>query len=70
MINYVSTLHKNFSIISGFFYGDNGKIHIIRGRAGVGKTLFFERGIQKLLRNNVEHQDRYIPLGVDFKNID
>lgn len=58
------------SFKNSFFYGDNGKIHIIRGRAGVGKTLFFERGIQKLLRNNVEHQDRYIPLGVDFKNID
>lgn len=55
---------------NSFFNGSNGRIHIIRGRAGVGKTLFFTKGIQKLLRNNTEHQDKYIPLCVDFKNID
>lgn len=55
---------------NSFFNGSNGKIHIIRGRAGVGKTLFFRKGIQKLLRNRTEHRDKYIPLGVDFKNID
>ncbi len=55
---------------NSFYYGANGKIHIIRGRAGIGKTLFFEKGIQKLLRNRNEHKDRYIPLCVDFKNID
>lgn len=55
---------------NSFFNGSNGKIHIIRGRAGVGKTLFFTKGIQKLLRSKTEHKDKYIPLGVDFKNID
>lgn len=34
------------SFKNSFFYGDNGKIHIIRGRAGVGKTLFLKEGFR------------------------
>lgn len=51
-----------------FEFSSSDKIHIIRGRAGVGKTLFFKKGVQILTRNN--HHTRYIPLSVDFKNID
>ena len=58
------------SFKTSFFHGGNGRIHIIRGRAGVGKTLFFNKGIQKLLRNKTEHKEKYIPISVDFKNID
>lgn len=51
---------------------DNGsceKINIIRGRAGVGKSLFFKKGVQLLIKNNSK-MDSYIHIGVDFKNID
>ena len=67
-----NTSYSDFieSFKNSFFYGGNGRIHIIRGRAGVGKTLFFNKGIQKLLRNKSEHKDKYIPISVDFKNID
>lgn len=51
-----------------FDYGSANKIYIIRGRAGVGKTAFFEHGVQILTRNN--HNSKYIPLKVEFKNID
>lgn len=46
------------------------KVNIIYGKAGVGKTLFFNYGIQKLIRDENQHKDKYIKLGVDFKNID
>lgn len=51
-----------------FDYGSANKIYIIRGRAGVGKTAFFEHGVQILTRDN--HNSKYIPLKVEFKNID
>lgn len=53
-----------------FYYNNNGKINIIRGIAGVGKSLFFKKGIQKLIRDKNKHKDKYIPLCIDFKNID
>lgn len=49
-------------------FSSSNKIYIIRGIAGVGKTLFFQKGVQILTRNN--HVTKYIPLTVDFKNID
>ena len=53
------------------FYNSSGsKINIIRGRAGIGKSLFFEKGIQRLVRIDKGHNDNYIYMGVDFKNID
>lgn len=61
--------HFTNELKSVFENGSNKKIYIIRGRAGIGKTLFFERGIQRLLRVE-ENDDSYIYMGVDFKNID
>ncbi len=55
---------------NSFMYSSSDKVHIIRGKAGIGKTLFFNKGIQKLIRDSNEHKDKYIKLGVDFKNID
>ncbi len=55
---------------NSFMYSSSDKVHIIRGKAGVGKTLFFNKGIQKLIRDSNKHKDKYIKLGVDFKNID
>lgn len=52
------------------FNSSAGGINIIRGRAGIGKTLFFKQGVQQLIRIKDEHKDKYIKLGVDFKNID
>ena len=37
---------------------------------GIGKTLFLKKGFQQLIRDKKEHTDKYIFLGVDFKNID
>ena len=51
-----------------FNEGSRKKISIIRGKAGIGKTLFFERGMQKLISNN--KNGKYLHMGVDFKNID
>lgn len=53
-----------------FLYSSSEEIHVIRGRAGIGKTLFFENGIQILTRDSKTYNDKYIPLGVDFTNID
>ena len=58
------------SFKNSFMYSSSDKIHVIRGRAGVGKTLFFKKGIQKLIRDKDTHKHKYIPLCVDFKNID
>ena len=55
---------------NSFYYGTSEKINIIRGRAGIGKTLFLKRGIRKLIRENKSCNDKYIWVGVDFKNID
>ena len=54
---------------NSFLYGSEGDIHIIRGQAGIGKTLFFEKGIQILIRKVADRKDKYIKLGVDFKCI-
>lgn len=51
-------------------YGSSDKINIIRGRAGIGKSLFFEKGVQQLIRNSDSCHNVYIRMGVDFKNID
>lgn len=56
------------SLQLSFDGGSRKKITIIRGKAGVGKTLFFERGMQKLISN--KKNGKYIQMGVDFKNID
>lgn len=53
-----------------FLYSSSEEIHVIRGRAGIGKTLFFEHGIQILTRDSKTYNEKYIPLGVDFTNID
>lgn len=53
-----------------FIYSSSNKIIVIRGRAGVGKTLFFKKGAQTLLGNKEDRFNKYIHLGVDFKNID
>lgn len=53
-----------------FMNSSSAEIHVIKGMAGIGKTLFFEKGIQILTRDSRTFNDRYIPLGVDFKNID
>lgn len=58
------------SIKDSFDNSSSDKVHIIRGRAGIGKTLFFNKGVQKLLRDQNDNIDKYIELGVDFKNID
>lgn len=55
--------------INSFYYGSSNNINIIRGSAGIGKSLFFEKGVQKLIRNNNVPNDEYIHMGVDFKNI-
>lgn len=55
---------------NSFYYSTGSKINIIRGRAGIGKSLFFAKGIQRLVRINKGHNDNYIYMGVDFKNID
>lgn len=62
--------HFNAELKSVFHNGSNEKIYIIRGRAGIGKSLFFERGIQRLLRVNKSDGDSYIYMGVNFKNVD
>lgn len=53
-----------------FYNGSCEEINIIRGRAGVGKSLFFKKGIQRVIRKVEDHDDSYIYMGVDFKNID
>ncbi len=55
---------------NSFFFSEPEKVHIIRGRPGVGKTLFFNKGIQLLLRDDNQNKDKYIKLGIDFKNVD
>jgi hypothetical protein len=55
---------------STFLNSHGNKIHIIRGRSGIGKTLFFKKGFKKLIYDNVECRGKYIKLGVDFRNID
>lgn len=55
---------------NSFFNSAPDKVHIIRGRPGVGKTLFFNKGIQLLLRDKDFHNEKYIKLGIDFMNID
>jgi len=53
------------------FLDDFGnKIHIIRGRSGIGKTLFFEKGVQALIYDKSKCKGKYIKFGVDFRNID
>lgn len=51
-------------------YGSSEKIYIIRGRAGTGKTLFFEKGFQRFIKLNNGQHNKYIYMGVDFRNID
>lgn len=55
---------------NSFFYSSPEKVHIIIGFPGIGKTLFFNKGIQILLRDKKTCNDKYIKLGIDFKNVD
>jgi len=66
--NYYNEFVKEFK--NTFLNGSSSKIHIIRGKSGIGKTLFFEKGVQKLIRNETPIKDKYVRLGVDFANID
>ena len=59
---------KNFQ--NDFNYSPANKIIVIRGQAGIGKTLFFKKGAQTLLGDKEKNHKKYIHLGVDFKNID
>jgi len=59
---------KDFKNTINYGFGD--KINIIRGRAGIGKSLFFEKGVQQLIRDSDGQHDQYIYMGIDFKNID
>lgn len=54
---------------STIYYGTGKTINIIRGRAGIGKSLFFKRGAQLLIKST-QDKNHYIYMGVDFKNID
>lgn len=58
---------RNFK--NSIFYGSCEKIYIIRGSAGIGKSLFFKKGAQLLIKSTNDSQ-KYINMGVDFKNID
>lgn len=60
---FIKTFKNSFENTS------SDKVNIIYGKAGIGKTLFFNKGIQKLIRNENEHTEKYIKLGVDFKNV-
>ena len=64
--------YKRFieSFKSTFSNSSGGKINIIRGRAGIGKSLFFQKGVQQLIDNKTVQCNTYIHMGVDFKNID
>lgn len=55
---------------NSFNNGSCEKINIIRGRAGIGKSLFFKKGIQQLIRSDEMISAPYIYMGVDFRNID
>lgn len=55
---------------NSYYNGSCRKINIIRGRAGIGKSLFFQQGIKQIIRNDVNCTDKFIYMGVDFKNID
>lgn len=55
---------------NSIYNGSCEKINIIRGRAGIGKSLFFRNGVQLLMKNEIVNSAKYISMGVDFKNID
>ncbi|MCM1461029.1 MAG: hypothetical protein NC088_12960 [Bacteroides sp.] len=55
---------------NSFYNGSSEKINIIRGRAGIGKTLFFKKEMYKLIRNEQNCHKKYIYMNIDFKNID
>lgn len=55
---------------ASFDFGSSKKINIIRGKAGIGKSLFFKKGIQRLIKIDHDNKQTYIPMSVDFKNID
>ena len=57
------------SFENSIYYGSSKSINIIQGSAGVGKTLFFKKGAQLLIRNSKD-KTNYIYMGIDFKNID
>ena len=57
------------SLKRSFEHGYRKKMTIIRGKAGIGKTLFFEKGMQRLISKQ-NNGKKYIHMGVDFKNID
>ena len=40
------------SIRNSFNNSSSNKVNIIRGLAGIGKTSFFEKGVQKIIREN------------------
>ena len=55
---------------TSYVYGNSNRIYIIRGRAGIGKTLFLKEGVLRLTRRNGTFREPYIHFGVDFRNID
>ena len=50
----VSFKHFSELFIKSYKHESQGQIHIIRGRAGVGKTQFFKRGVQYLIEAPIE----------------
>lgn len=55
---------------NSFYNGSCATINIIRGRAGIGKSLFFKKGIRRLIKSSSDVGKPYIEMCVDFKNID
>lgn len=62
--------HKFVECFKKSFYdGSCEKINIIRGRAGIGKSLFFEKGIKQLIKHG-NCSDSYLKINIDFKSFD
>lgn len=73
--SYEREIDSSFQIFinklkNSFYNGSSEKVNIIRGQAGIGKSLFFEKGIQRLVTIDKNTNNNYIHMGVDFKNID
>ena len=74
--NKINDRTNNYEIFinavkDSFNYTSSNKVNIIRGLAGIGKTMFFDKGVRKILREDSERaNDDYIELGIDFRNLD
>ena len=55
---------------NSLLYGATGTINIIKGKAGTGKTLFFEKGISEFLRREFNMDQPYIKLIIDLKRLE